>query len=522
MAKKRGAPPIVYILIAAVFGVGGYLFWKNQVRPELQEPPTARERPASPNEREAVTELRILGDTFSGYSTFRDGEFQKTLAESGIQLQYANEFDQAKRAEALTQGRAELMVTTLDRFLQQSPSGKIVALIDRTIGADAVVLNSLKYPELKSINDLDRLAATQKAQGVEPIATYAGDTPSEYLALVLDTKFEAFNLSSFRIQKVADASEAWELLQTPDRAVALAILWEPYVTQARQKGYSVVLSSQDAPKSIVDVLVASNDAIASRPDAIATTIEAYYRHIDANARDASRLQAQIATDGNLSESEAASIIDGIDFFTAVEAERWFEDGTLDRRINSTAAVLTLAGRLNAVPDDPSTLYETDFIDRAARNSETLIELIRADNPELAERLSGQAKSITPTLTPQQIQAAPDIGNLNVRGEVKFAANSADLTGESQTTLDRLTSEIDEFSAQTVAIRVIGHTSRSGSAEFNQTLSRERAQVVVDFLKSKGLSHNFLAEGQGFDRPIAGLDPADPKNQRTEIRLVRAN
>ncbi len=516
MAERRSVPPIVYILVAAVIGMGGYIIWDNNN--STSDTPVTSETEVQPS---TVTDLdlRILGDTFSGYSTFRSTEFQQTLAELGIQLQYDNEFDQAQRAQQLGNGQADLIVTTLDQFLQQQPAGQIIALIDRTVGADAVVLNSLKYPQLTSINDLDSLISSQS----QPlIATYAADTPSEYLALVLDTKFETFNLSDFRTQPVSDASEAWALLQDPDQPVALAVIWEPFVAQARNRGYTVVLSSQDAPRAIVDVLVASETLIESQPETLSTLVETYYRRIDTNVRDPAQLQAQIATDGQLSDQDAAAVLNGIDFFTALEAKSWFEDGTLDRRINSTAAVLTLAGRLNTVPEAPSALYTDVFLERAARNNETLIELIRADNPELADRLSGQAQTITPSLTPEQIQTAPDIGNLAIRGDVQFATGSASLTAASETTLNQLSSEIGEFSPETVAIRVIGHTSRSGAAAFNQTLSQQRAQVVVDYLKQQGITHNILAEGQGFNQPLAGLDPANPQNQRTEIRLVRAN
>jgi outer membrane protein OmpA-like peptidoglycan-associated protein len=72
------------------------------------------------------------------------------------------------------------------------------------------------------------------------------------------------------------------------------------------------------------------------------------------------------------------------------------------------------------------------------------------------------------------------------------------------------------------VRVIGHTSKTGAATLNQTLSQQRAQVVVNYLKNRGLKHNFVAEGKGFNQPLSGIPPTDPRQQRTEIRLVRVN
>ncbi|MGK7916677.1 MAG: OmpA family protein, partial [Prochloraceae cyanobacterium] len=89
-------------------------------------------------------------------------------------------------------------------------------------------------------------------------------------------------------------------------------------------------------------------------------------------------------------------------------------------------------------------------------------------------------------------------------------------------LDRLAQKISEFNASTEAVRVIGHTSRTGTGQINQTLSLERAEVVVEALRDRGLSHKFVAEGNGFETPLPDFSPKDPRQQRTEIRLVRIN
>ncbi|MEL6555671.1 MAG: OmpA family protein [Cyanobacteria bacterium J06621_11] len=473
---------------------------------------------------DGTTRLTLLGDTFSGYSTFRNDDFQATLDDVAIEIEYADEFDQTVRAQQLGEGKADLIVTTLDQFVKQQPEGKIVGLLDRTVGADAVVLNTKKFPGLDSLLKLGELVSQEKAQGRSLSIAYAADTPSEYLALVLDTKFDAFNLSDFELIQVEEASQAWELMQDPQQNVAIAVLWEPYVTQARQQGYNVVLSSEDAPNAIVDVIVASDNLINTNPDVISQLLESYYRRIDANARDATQLQTQVAEDGNLSVGDSAAIINGIDFFTATETQTWFTDGTLERRIGATAAVLTLSNKLTAVPSNVSELYTNQFVTAAADNTQTLIELVRADNPDLADKLEGGNNTVTaaPTLSASDIQQAPDIGNLQVRGQVGFATGSADLTAEGKETLNQLAKEIQEFNQQTIAVRVIGHTSRTGSAALNQSLSQQRAGVVVNHLKGMGVALNILPEGKGFDEPLPNIDPTDSRNQRTEIRLVRVN
>ena len=525
MATRQGPPPIVFI--AAGLGVIGGLYYYGRDFLNLNPAPStpAPLSTSAPTARATAdgTPLMLLGDTFSGYSTFRNGEFLDTLGDRDIALSYRDEFVQATRAEQLSNGQADLIVTTLDQVLRHQPDGQIIGLLDRTVGADAVVLNTPQFSSLRSLNDLDALVEQSSSSGQPLSIVYAADTPSEYLARVLDIRFESFNLSDFELIEVAEASEAWDLLQQPNNNVAIAVLWEPFVTRAEREGYTVVLSSEDAPNAILDVIVASDRAIANHSDDLSDLLSAYYRRIDSNLRDSGQLRQQIQDDGGLSQTEASAVMQGIDFFTSVEADRWMSDGTLSRRISSTAAVLVLSGQMDTVPDNPEALYSAQFLSDSVANTETLISLIEADNPELAQLLAGTVSTTTssaPAVSTASLQSAPTIGNLQVRGEVQFATGSAQLTPVGRQTLDSLAEEMKEFNPQTVAVRAIGHTSRTGAADLNLRLSEQRAQTVVDYLKSLGVNHNMLAEGRGFNEPLGNVAPADARNQRTEIRLVR--
>ncbi len=164
--KKKSVDPIAYLgvglaLMAAL--AGGYFAFKDKLNLGVSN--QGQSNPIGTADRQATGTIQVLGDTFSGYSTLRNPEFQDLLKQSGITLKYNDEFDQSKRAEALNQGKADLIVTTLDQFLTRKPQGKVIALIDRTVGADAVVLNTHRYPQLKSLIDLNKLVAQKKTQG---------------------------------------------------------------------------------------------------------------------------------------------------------------------------------------------------------------------------------------------------------------------------------------------------------------------------------------------------------------------
>ncbi|UJB69960.1 OmpA family protein [Acaryochloris sp. 'Moss Beach'] len=517
MPQNKNIALLASLSLTLGLSAGGFLLLQNTA-PDLLPSLLGQSRDNGGSRRTKGT-FKVLGDTFSGYSTFRNDAFQDALGEPGIRLEYADEFDQSQRAQALEKGKADFIATTLDQFLKQKPKGKIVGLIDRTVGADAVVLNTRQFPQLKSLINLSQLVKQGKSKQYSIV--YAGDTPSEYLALVLDTKFDAFNLSDFRVIKVEDASQAWKLMQDTKENVAIAVLWEPFVSQARKQGHTVVLSSEDAPNTIVDVLVASDKVIQSQPEQISAFLAAYYRRIESGISNRSQLQDQIATDGELSAPDADTVLKGINFFTALEAQDWMQKDALNQRITATSAVLVLSGTLTQVPDNPTQLYDPQFVSQAADNTKKLIDIVRADNPELAKKLEGQPSSPQKTAKPTaDIKSAPSIGNLKVRGEVKFAVGAANLTSTGRQTLDKLSKEIEEFNPDTIAVRVIGHTSKSGSASLNQSLSQQRAQVVVQYLKKLGIKQAIQAEGKGFSTPLPGIPPGDARNQRTEIRLVR--
>jgi outer membrane protein OmpA-like peptidoglycan-associated protein len=74
------------------------------------------------------------------------------------------------------------------------------------------------------------------------------------------------------------------------------------------------------------------------------------------------------------------------------------------------------------------------------------------------------------------------------------------------------------------VRIVGHTSRTGSARFNETLSRQRAEAVQRMLErdSRALSTRLSAAGVGSREALVGLgtdDLRDALDRRVEFRVV---
>ena len=71
------------------------------------------------------------------------------------------------------------------------------------------------------------------------------------------------------------------------------------------------------------------------------------------------------------------------------------------------------------------------------------------------------------------------------------------------------------------IKVVGHTDSTGSDTFNQTLSQQRAQNVLNIMTANGIAANTInAVGMGESSPIAdnGSNSGRSQNRRVEIQI----
>ncbi|MFC1895978.1 OmpA family protein, partial [Thermodesulfobacteriota bacterium] len=78
-------------------------------------------------------------------------------------------------------------------------------------------------------------------------------------------------------------------------------------------------------------------------------------------------------------------------------------------------------------------------------------------------------------------------------------------------------------APSARLLVEGHTCSLGTDEYNQRLSEKRAQAVVDYLVSKGITENRLeSKGYGEARSAAPNDTEEnrSKNRRVQLTPVR--
>lgn len=113
-----------------------------------------------------------------------------------------------------------------------------------------------------------------------------------------------------------------------------------------------------------------------------------------------------------------------------------------------------------------------------------------------------------------------VGSIIVLRNIFFDYNKATLRPESQVELDRLIKLLNDVPS--MKIEIGGHTDKRGDDDYNQKLSQNRSQSVVDFLVGKGISRDRLtAMGYGETKPVtSGTTEEDhQQNRRTEFKIL---
>lgn len=104
--------------------------------------------------------------------------------------------------------------------------------------------------------------------------------------------------------------------------------------------------------------------------------------------------------------------------------------------------------------------------------------------------------------------------------VYFDTEKYNINTASQTTLNKLAGVMLEY--PDTNILVVGHTDSSGSADYNMTLSKNRANAVTSYLSGKGLMYNrFTTKWFGEEQPTNDNSTAEgrAKNRRVNIAIL---
>lgn len=141
--------------------------------------------------------------------------------------------------------------------------------------------------------------------------------------------------------------------------------------------------------------------------------------------------------------------------------------------------------------------------------------VRSTNGAPFRLYQGEAASALVTQCSEQKPATLGCGSI-IHG-INFDYDSATIREESASLLDELATGLQ--GADSASITVVGHTSSEGSDQYNEELSKRRAESVVAALVARGSAADKIsAQGRGEKQPIAdnATGAGRALNRRVEI------
>jgi outer membrane protein OmpA-like peptidoglycan-associated protein len=438
--------------------------------------------------------IKLALDSFSGYSVFRSREFLSKLSKQNIKLHLVD--DDAvykKRIETLQKGETPLAVFTIDALINNSaqlkdaePPGKIVLVIDESLGADAMI----GYENLPG--DYNELKA-----GVKIV--YTKDSPSETLARLVRTL-----KPELRDSLVAKNSidEVYDFAKTNPKEPQAFILWEPYVTRLmKERSKAHVLIDSEKPKArgyIVDVLVVQKKFLEEHKDKVEPIVRAYLEALNIHRQkgkagmvdlvlaDSEKMVKAGKLKDALTKDEAESIVGKIDWrsFAANCAHFGLTAPSTGPQFESMKAMV------NKIND---MLVKTRAIGKKWDHEESFFD------PEICKALQ-DAKF--PTEEPPVLQ----IVDLKL-DPLTFPRARDAITEDIELTLMKVAVLMKENPAYTLEIRA----HKFSDAEADVDLAKKRADTVSRYLRDTG--------SVAADRVKIAIAPQSPENPRAGATIV---
>jgi outer membrane protein OmpA-like peptidoglycan-associated protein len=318
--------------------------------------------------------------------------------------------------------------------------------------------------------------------------------------------------------------------------VQIAVLWQPYTAIAEKAGYPKVFATGgQADDVIIDVAVANRDYVIKEKDTLQKLTRAYFKTIDGYLKDvpahAKFITADCGPDCGGDEKLGSAVLDGIDFLTYEEnmCLWWGHCGTPAKmidRIGKTGRLLAAKNKvaIAELPQAPQILNDSllaamkkDLEDKQKLASEVAGKDTKAPEPAIKKV---EEKKYAYAAEAAKEDKAADVGTLNLPN-IYFGEGSFVLDQNAKSVVEGIADKLKSFPA--LCVKVYGHTNSTGSAVANKSLSEQRAQSIVNYLKaSDGIAFpgsRFDARGFGSEQPVLkdGKEDRDA-SRRTEFKL----
>lgn len=160
----------------------------------------------------------------------------------------------------------------------------------------------------------------------------------------------------------------------------------------------------------------------------------------------------------------------------------------------------------------------NHMDRQKKALEEQLAQMQAQENANSEQIDKNTQDIQ-DIKVQMVKDRNDLDAIKlVLGDaVLFKTGKSNLSQEADATLSRVAYNLKQF--PNTDVTVVGYTDNTGTEQLNQTLSEQRAESVVKYLESQGISADRLkAVGMGENDPIASNSTAAGRAQNRRVEM----
>ncbi len=138
---------------------------------------------------------------------------------------------------------------------------------------------------------------------------------------------------------------------------------------------------------------------------------------------------------------------------------------------------------------------------------------------IGNKMDKQAREIDNAVPGAEVERVGEGIKLTLKeNAVRFDTNKSTLTAAAKTNLDKLVTVFNSYPDTDIVI--YGYTDSTGPADYNLTLSGQRADAVKNYLIGKGLSTSrFKTTGMGIADPIASNETVDGRAQNRRVEFA---
>lgn len=141
---------------------------------------------------------------------------------------------------------------------------------------------------------------------------------------------------------------------------------------------------------------------------------------------------------------------------------------------------------------------------------------------IGQQMDKQAEEIKANVPEAEVIRVQEGIMVELNNNILFGFDQSALSNDAKANLDKLVKVLNNY--QDTDIEIQGHTDNTGSQEYNQNLSEERATRVSTYLNSKGINRNRLSTigfGEMLPKYLNNSNDGREKNRRVEF-LITAN